>query len=156
MADPKAPELPPNVPKELRDFVECTSNSVTITDGAQAWVTLPEGLQKIVGKNAKPTLSIKPGNAPGNATIRIGVGGFNLDIPASIANGKLAIDAAKLPFYVPDSIAKDVGNFVDDLNAWFGHNGWGLGSPAFGQGQVSLSKVPLAPAPGTADALNEE
>jgi hypothetical protein len=108
------------------------------------WVTLPAEVETFIGKGRKPTLSIKAGTDPGAATITISIAGFNLNLPAAITNGVLAIDTSKLPFLIPKSVGGEIQKSVDGLNEWFEENGKRLAPPAFGEGQVSLRKVPIA------------
>jgi hypothetical protein len=141
------PELPAATPQDLRDFVECRAASVTIKDGPQAWVSLPAEARNLLFGNPKPDLRIRPGPTPEAATIEVKISFVSVSLPASITSGRLAIDPTGLPGWAPASIGAALTSFVDDLNAWFEANGVGLAPPTFGAGQVSLSKVPLAPAP---------
>ncbi len=152
MTDPiKAPELPASLPNELRSFVECTTDTVTIKDGPQDWVSLPDAAGGFLPKDTKPQLTITPGSQPATASIRIKVGFISAQLPASVSDGRLVIDTTALPGWAPASIGQDLQRFVDGLNAWFRQNGRGLAPPTFGADGVTLHKVPLAPpaAPAT-------
>jgi hypothetical protein len=153
--EPKAPELPKDVPADLRDFIECKSASVTIKDGRLTWLPLPipDDWKAYVPDSVKPTLAIKPGATPGSATISIQFAPMlGLDVPVSIKDGTLSVDTSSLPQNAKDQLDP----WVKTLNDWFKANGKGFGAPAFGKDGVSLSKVALAPAPGKAIAAGDE
>jgi len=139
----KPPELPPNLPRDLRDFVECRSTSVTIRDGPQAWVQLPNEVKGYLPADAAPDLAIESGPTPGTMTIKVQLGFFSVSLPATIDAGRLSIDTSKLPWLAPASIGTSITRYVDTLNAWFQANGKGLASPTFGSGEVSLRLVDL-------------
>jgi hypothetical protein len=141
--DAKPPELPASLPADLRDFVECRSTSVTIRDGPQAWVRLPDGVKGYLPAGVAPDLTIVPGSTPETLTIKVSLGFFSLSLPAAIHAGRLSIDTRTLPWMAPASIATSIAGFVETLNAWYGANGKGLASPTFGAGEVSLRLVDL-------------
>jgi hypothetical protein len=141
--DGKPPELPPNLPQDLRDFVECRSTSVTIKDGPQAWVAVPDGVKGYLAPNAAPELRIEPGPSPEAMTIKVGLGVFSVSLPATIREGRLSIDTKALPWLAPASIGTGITSYVESLNAWFAANGKGLASPEFGPGEVVLRLVDL-------------
>ena len=132
MADPKAPQLPANLPPDLRRFLECKSTSVTLADGPMTWV------------DGSPPMKIRPGSAPGSATIDVEILGMTVSIPASVQGGALKLDLGKYEFALP----KETASVADDLNAWFKANGYKWGPPAFGKGTTTLTKVWIA-APAT-------
>src|SRR5687767_4228351 len=137
------PPLPASLPQELRDFIECRSDSTTIANGPVTWVELPDAATGLLGK-AAPELTVTPGEAPGTATLRIKIGFVSVTLPTSVADGKLAIDTSKLPFWAPSSVKGDVASFVDSLNAWLAANGMALAPPAFSDAGMTLTKVPLS------------
>jgi hypothetical protein len=136
--------LPANVPQDLRDFVECRSSTVTITDGTQAWVTLPQEASAFLSRDTKPELHVAAGSTPDAATVNVKLGFISLALQASIVDGALRIDTRGLPMWAPASVGAGLQAFVDELNAWFKANGQGLAPPAFEEGRTSLTKVPLA------------
>jgi hypothetical protein len=145
MADPiKAPELPASVPDDLRRFVDCTADAVTISDGPQAWVSLPAEASAWLSKDAKPDLRITAGSQPGAATITVKVGFISASLAASVSEGRLVIATNALPMWAPAAVGQGIQRFVDELNAWFRQNVVGLAPPAFGAGEVTLRKVPIA------------
>jgi hypothetical protein len=139
----KPPELPVEVPADLRDFVECRATSVTVRDGPQAWVTLPDQATGFVPKGSKPELRITPGSAAGSATVEVRVAFVAVRLSATVTAGRLSIDTSALPWWAPASIRTEVASWVEQLNAWFTSNGNGLSPPEFGSGEVTLRKVPL-------------
>ena len=145
MADPQAPNLPANVPKGLRDFIECRERSVDLKDGPVDWVDLPPEIAAILPKGTKPKLSIIPGSAPGTATIKVSLAFISIELPAAISNGVLSIDTSDVSSLVPKEAIAGLKKFVDDLNAWLKFKGYGLGPLTFANGGVTLRKVPLAP-----------
>ncbi len=150
MDDPKAPALPANLPQDLRDFVECRTASVLILDGPQAWVAIPAGISGFLSSDAKPELTIEPGLIPGSARVKVSLGFISMTLSATIEDGRLSVDTNGLPMFAPASLAREIKDFVDTLNAWFKANGMGLGPPVFGIGKLRMDKVPLASGrPGT-------
>jgi len=139
--DAKPPELPPNLPQDLRDFVECRTTSVAIKDGPQAWVGVPDGAKGFLSPGAAPELRIEPGGSPEAMTIKVGLGMFSVSLPATIRDGRLSIDTRALPWLAPASIGTAITTYVDSLNAWFAANGKGLALPEFGPGEVVLRLV---------------
>jgi hypothetical protein len=136
------PELPAEVPADLRDFVECRATSVTVRDGPQAWVTLPDQATAFVPKASKPELRTTPGSAAGSATVEVRVAFVAVRLSATVTAGTLSIDTSGLPWWAPASIRTGVDGWVERLNAWFASNGKGLAPPEFGSGEVTLRKVP--------------
>jgi hypothetical protein len=149
---PQPPQLPKDVPADIRDFFECKTATVTLKDGALTWLNLPEDLKSAMKEGAKPKLTIAPGATPGSATIMVSIPtkvgiDVSFELPATIAKGQLNVDTSES--YLPQGIKDGIGQSVKELNDWFKANGKGFGPPAFGKNQVALSKVDLAPAPAT-------
>lgn len=138
------PPLPDSLPQDLRDFIECRSDSATIANGPVTWVQLPDAATGLLGK-AAPELTVTPGEAVGTATLRVKIGFMSVTLPTSVAGGRLAIDTSKLPFWAPSSVKGDVASFVDGLNEWLASNGKALAEPTFGNEGMTLTKVPLPP-----------
>jgi hypothetical protein len=133
----QAPPLPADVPKDIRDFVECRTTTLSLANGKLDWVTgLPGGI--------KPEMTIVPGDEPGTATIQLKVAGIPLSLPASITDGVLAIDGTGIAMLDAD-IAARLQAFVSNLNRWLAANGKGFGAPTFQDGTIGLSKVALEP-----------
>jgi hypothetical protein len=141
------PELPAEAPADLRDFVECRATSVTVRDGPQAWVTLPDQATAFVPKTSKPELRITQGLGAGSATVEVRVAFVAVSLSATVTAGRLSIDTSGLPWWAPASIGTEVASWVERLNAWFTSNGNALAPPEFGSGEVTLRKVPLGTTP---------
>lgn len=138
------PPLPASLPQDLRDFIECRSDSATIANGPVTWVELPDAATGLLGK-APPELTVTPGEDAGTATLQVKIGFMSVTLPTSVAEGKLAIDTSKLPFWAPSSVKGDVASFVDGLNDWLAANGKALAPPTFSDAGMTLTKVPLPP-----------
>ena len=138
------PPLPDSLPQDLRDFIECRSDSATIANGPVTWVELPDAATGLLGK-APPELTVTPGEEAGTATLRVKIGFMSVTLPTSVAGGKLAIDTSKLPFWAPSSVKGDVMSFVDGLNDWLAANGKALAPPTFSDAGMTLTKEPLPP-----------
>ncbi len=138
------PPLPDSLPQDLRDFIECRSDSAAIANGPVTWVQLPDAATGLLGK-APPELTIKPGQAPGTASLKVKIGFMSITLPTTVTGGKLAIDTSKLPFWAPSSVKDDVATFVDGLNDWLAANGKALAPPTFDDAGMTLTKVPLPP-----------
>jgi hypothetical protein len=138
------PPLPASLPQDLRDFIECRSDTATIANGPVTWVQLPDAATGILGK-APPELTITPGQDAGTASLRVKIGFMSVTLPTSVIGGKLAIDASRLPFWAPSSVKDDVASFVDSLNEWLAANGKALAPPTFSDAGMTLTKVPVLP-----------
>jgi len=138
------PPLPDSLPQDLRDFIECRSDSTTIENGPVTWVQLPDAATGLLGK-AAPELTITPGQVAGTASLKVKIGFMSITLPTTVAGGKLAIDTSKLPFWAPSSVRGDVASFVDGLNDWLAANGKALAPPTFDDAGMMLTKVPLPP-----------
>lgn len=147
---PTAPQLPKDVPEDIRLFVECKKLTVTIQNGKVPWLPLPDDVKKYLPDSVKPELSITPGSKPGTATIKLGLGPISVSLPASVSDGTLSVDTSDVGMLVPDKLVDGINQAVKDLNDWFKHKGHGFGPPKFGEGQVTLSKIDIA-APGKAE-----
>lgn len=137
------PPLPPELPDDLRDFIECRSASVTIADGPMAWVRLPDAASGFLGRDTRPVLTVRPGRTPGTADLSVKLGFLSASLPAAVVDGRLVIETSRLPFWAPASVADDIAAFVDSLNGWLASNGHELGVPTFDGGGMTLTKVPL-------------
>lgn len=139
LLDGVAPELP----EDLRAFVECRADTATIANGPVAWVEIPPNLRGMLGGATRPDLTVKPGSAPGTATLVVKAGWISATLPAAVAGGKLSVQTSKLPFLAPPSIARDIKRFVDELNGRLAANGKALSEPTFGPEGMTLRKVAL-------------
>ena len=136
-------ELPPNVPDELRAFVECRVDVTTIANGPLTWVEIPSGAKAFLGRDAGASIHARPGPSPDSAILDVAVGSIKVALPASVVGGKLAIDTRKLPFWAPGSIKREISAFVDALNAQLQANGKALGPPRIDANGLTLTKVAL-------------
>jgi len=138
-------QLPPNLPADLRAFLDCTGDVATIANGPIAWVEIPPNVRGMLGGAAQPELQVSPGPGPGTALLRIRAGWVSATLPASVVDGALAIDTSKLPMLAPKSIATEIGRFVEALNGRLAANGKALAPPAFGPAGMTLTKVQRTP-----------
>ena len=137
-------ELPPNLPVDLRAFLDCTGAVATIANGPVEWVEIPPNARGLLGGARHPELQVTPGPGPSTAVLRIKAGWVSATLPASVVDGKLAIDTSKLPMLAPRSIAADIQRFLAALNDRLAANGKALGPPSFGPGGMTLTKVERA------------
>lgn len=134
-------DLPPNLPDDLRAFLQCTGEEATIANGPVAWVEIPPNVRGLLGGAAHPVLDVLPGSTPSTATLRVTAGWVAATLPATIADGRLSIDTSKLPMLAPRSIAADIQGFVAALNGRLAANGKALAEPSFGPSGMTLTKV---------------
>ena len=139
LLDGVAPELP----EDLRAFVECTADTATIRNGPVTWVEIPSNLRGMLGGATSPELTVTPGAAAGTATLVVKAGWVSATLPAAVVAGRLLVDTSKLPFLAPASIGRDIKRFVEELNGRLAANGKALGAPTFGPDGMTLTKVPL-------------
>ena len=137
-------DLPPNLPPDLRAFVECTSDRATIANGPVEWVEIPPNVRGMLGGASRPELNVVAGKAPSTAVITVKAGWVSASLPASVVDGRLAIDTSKLPFLAPRSIGTGIQDFVTALNGRLAANGKAIGEPTFGPDGMTLTKVPRA------------
>lgn len=142
--DPLLDDLPPNLPADLRAFLECTGDVATIANGPVLWVEIPPNVRGLLGGAAHPSLQVAPGTAPSTAILRVTAGWVAATLPAAVVDGKLSIDTRKLPMLAPRSIAGDIQRFVEMLNGRLAANGKALGEPSFGPAGMTITKVDRA------------
>jgi len=135
------PPLPASTPPEIREFVECRADRLTLADGPITWIDVPMAARLMFG-SAPPTLRITRGADPASATLHVALGPVSVSAPATVRDGELRIDTTALPSWVPSSITKELVGFQDRLNAWLAANGQELGPPEFAEGSMTLVKVP--------------
>jgi hypothetical protein len=140
---PLLDQLPPNLPEDLRAFLDCHADRATIPNGPVEWVEIPPNVRGMLGGAARPELTITPGPAPATAYLKVKAGWVSATLPAMVRDGRLAVDTSKLPFLAPPSIATDIKRFVDELNGRLAANGKALGEPSFGPEGMTLTKVSL-------------
>ena len=136
--------LPPNLPADLRAFLDGTSDVATIADGPIEWVEIPANVRGMLGGAKQPGLQVTPGATPSSAVLQIKAGWVSATLLASVVDGRLVIDTSKLPMLAPGSIAADIRRFVDALNARLAANGKALAAPSFGAQGMTLTKVDRA------------
>jgi hypothetical protein len=134
-------ELPPNLPADLRAFIECTGDRATIANGPVEWVEIPPSVRGMLGGAAHADLTVVAGTAPSTAVITVKAGWVSATLNASVVDGRLAIDTSKLPFLAPRSIATGIQQFVAALNGRLAANGKALGAPSFGPEGMTLTKI---------------
>ena len=132
--------LPPELPDDLRAFLECRADRATLANGPVTWVAIPPGARGLVG-DGPPVLEILKGSTPTSATLRLSLGWLKAALPAAVIDGRLVIDTRKLPFLTPGSVKREIQRFVDDLNARLAAHGKQLGPPEFSPSGMTLSKV---------------
>ena len=132
--------LPPELPEDLRAFLECRAEQATLTNGPVTWVRIPTGARGLVGEGP-PVLEVVPGSTPTSATLRLSLGWLKVALPAAVSDGRLVIDTGKLPFLTPGGVKQEIQRFVDDLNDRLAGHGKQLGPPAFSPSGMTLSKV---------------
>jgi hypothetical protein len=139
--DPLLDDLPPNLPEDLRAFLECTGDVATIANGPVAWVEIPANVRGLLGGAVHPELQVTPGSAPSTAILRVTAGWVAASLQAAVVDGRLAIDTSKLPMLAPRSIAMDIQRFVEKLNGRLAANGKALAEPSFGASGMTITKV---------------
>lgn len=143
-ADSLLDDLPPNLPPDLRAFLECTGDVATLANGPVTWVEIPPNVRGMLGGATHPELTVSPGAKPATAVLQVKAGWVGATLTASIVEGRLSIDTSKLPFMAPASIKRDIRRFVDEVNQRLEANGKALGQPAFGPEGMTLTKVDRA------------
>lgn len=162
MGDEKGtkPEIPKGTPKDIVDFVDCTSPNLTIATGKAPWIKnlIKELVRKQAadagGKEAgdaaaklfdtlagDPTVTVEPGAKAGAAKVTIDAGAVDLTLEVAVKNGKLEVDAKNLPI---DAAKDGVTKWVDDLNKWLEANKKKLGGITVKDGKASVAKDTLA------------
>ncbi|MDP9467895.1 MAG: hypothetical protein M3P32_04035 [Chloroflexota bacterium] len=145
MPDGKALKvLPPELPKEYREFVACTRDTLEVPPGPLTWAKIPG-----VPDSLKPTATFSRGEG-GAVKVTISAVGMSLEVDISVTKrGNLKADTSTWPFDTPflgdqlKDLAKGIDTWIDDLNADFRNNNKKLGSLSVVNGKLTGSKVAL-------------
>ena len=136
--------LPPELPKEYREFVACTRDTLEVPPGPLTWAKLPG-----VPDSLKPKATFEPGEK-GAVKVTISAAGLALQVDISVSkHGNLKADTSSWPTDTPfigdqlKDLAKGVSSWVDDLNADFRKNNKKLGGISVVDGKLTGSKVTL-------------
>ena len=133
--------LPPNLPADLRAFLDCAADVATLANGPIEWVEIPANVRAMLGGVSQAELEVAPGPRPSSALLTVRAGWASATLVASIVDGVLTIDTSKLPMLAPRSIATGIEQFVNALNDRLAANGKVLAPPSFGAGGMTLRKV---------------
>jgi hypothetical protein len=133
--------LPPELPADLRAFLECTGDATTIANGPIQWLEIPANVRGLLGGASQAALEMQPGPAPASALVKVRAGWVSATLTATIVGGRLTIDSLKLPMLAPRSIATAIEDFVSALNTRLAANGKALAPPSFGTGGMTLTKI---------------
>ena len=137
-------DLPPNLPADLRAFLDCTGDVATIANGPIEWVEIPANVRGLLGGAARPELQVSPGPTPSSAILKVRAGWVSATLPAAVVDGRLRVDTSKLPMLAPGSIATEIRRFVDALNGRLAANGKALAPPSFNADGMTLTKIDRA------------
>ena len=125
---PKPSALFPSfVPKDVKDFVDCTSSEVSISP------------QELVIGGFKVKLTFEAGGK-GSITIRLDAPGEFLDssIDVSIQNGQLVADTSKLRVYKDEAT-----KWIKDFNGYLDTKGNQLSGVSIQNGKLHVTKSPV-------------
>ena len=75
--------LPPELPDDLRAFLECRADRATLANGPVTWVRIPPGARGLVGEGP-PVLEILPGSTSTSATLRLSLGWVKVALPITV------------------------------------------------------------------------
>jgi hypothetical protein len=130
---PDPARLPAQAPDALRRFVSCATESVNLDLTDVGWLPKPEGAPDFL----TPSASVEDGWTPQRATIEIGYGEFlSMEVPTSIVDGQLVVDASNLAFGIGDGVTK----WVDAFNATLAAHGKQLDRLDVRGGELVLTK----------------
>ena len=142
MPDGQPPQLPDTAPLDLREFIECRRDSVTITGGELTWLPLPPEVMEYA---PTPTLGLEPGASAGTGTISIGLGFATLTLPVSIVDGELHMDTSGVSA-IPGA-KEAIDTWLKELNDWLKKSGKRFKQTSIRNGSVTLTKEPIPVAP---------
>ncbi|MGQ0824119.1 MAG: CHRD domain-containing protein [Actinomycetota bacterium] len=140
-AKPTAPKVPKRAPQEIKDFVKCKRASVEIAPGKLEWLPLP----------ITPTATFAPGTQPGSVEVTLETPVNTMRVSATVADGRLELDTTNLPVG-----ADDANEWVRQLNDWIASKGKKLGPPTLKDGNLTLTKVAIAPAGAAVPGVKEK
>jgi hypothetical protein len=152
MAEPTAPNMPPDAPQDVKDFFGCKGDKLAGGKGKVEWLKLsvdnPLGEGKI---ELTPDVSFEHGKAAGSIDMTIDLGyGLSGTMNASInADGQLVVNdvsTALSPF------KGGLNDAINNINDWFRKNGKKLKPPKLKGGALTLEKTPITP-PATGKAV---
>jgi hypothetical protein len=132
-----APELPDNMPPEVRDFFSCRADKLVWPAGDTAWL----------GGGTSADISFTSGADPGVVNINISAahGLFSFTIPLSVDDaGALVVDRSAIPELPGGAGAAGLDAAVNRINQWFRQNGKRLKPLELQDGALVLEKVPAA------------
>lgn len=136
--------LPPELPKEYREFVACTRDTLEVEPGPLKWAKIPG-----VPDSLKPTATFEGGEA-GSVKVTISAVGLSLEVDVSVTkHGNLKADTSSWPFDTPfvgdqlKELAKGVDGWVDEFNAELRRNHKKLGPVRVVNGRLTGAKVAL-------------
>lgn len=152
------PKLPDGTPDPIKKFVACQAGGIRFKGGPLPFV------------KGNPKVSFEPGEKAGTVKVSVGWGIASLPVTAEVKDGKLSIDASKVPDlsdFIDDAPKpKDFTDFADKLNEWLKANGKQLGPLELKDGQLTIRKQavpaagkaaqPAAPAPPPAPKPKEQ
>jgi hypothetical protein len=131
-AKPELPTLPEGTPEPIKKFVACQAGGIRFKSGKLPFV------------KGTPSVTFEEGDKPGSVNIKVGWGAFSLSVTATVVDGKLSIDASKVPdlsdFVEGAPKPQDFTDFADELNEWLKANGRKLGPLELKEGQLTIRK----------------
>ena len=138
------PPLPPDLPEDLRAFVECRVARVELRSGKAPWIPVPPVLRHTVGLFVRPSASISPLPDPGHAHVGVKWALVDLEMVASVESGRLALSADGHSGGLLEEVYAGVDGWVDSLNTWIAGNGYRLAPLEVVPGRIVLRKERLS------------
>ena len=109
--------LPPNLPEDLRAFLECTGDAATIANGPVDLGRDPAGARGLLGGAAHPELQVTPGSSPGPRPARQGRLGRRRRSRRRSSTGGSSIDTLEAADAGPGiGQGTEIQRFVETLN----------------------------------------
>ena len=132
---PKKPQVD-GAPKELDDFLDCKSMSITLEPGKLDWI--PK--KGIFEYSPTPSVEYAPGKAEGTVDLKISLG-LSTTVTAKVnADGQLEVDTSNSRLLNAEPAKSGIDKFTKDFNDWLKHNNRKLGKPTVKDGNLVLTK----------------
>ena len=146
MGKAKPPQLPPDAPQDVKDFVDCKSDKVVLDPAKKGF--LPE--IPVIGA---PNVTIEAvAGKPGTVKVTLKkTGVLDTSFTLTVTNGHLDVDTTNV---TPQMVKDAIDRWVKRYNDWLDANGRKLAGLSVDRGKATVTKVPVAagagaPAPPT-------
>jgi hypothetical protein len=125
------------VPPELRDFVDCRGNALTLEPGPLTWLDLPVGTAAVAFEHGP-----RPGTVQITITLTVAGLSYPIELTGEVKDGQLVVDTSKVPTIpVIGSPKQPIDDWVKQFNEWLAGRSKQFGEAKLRKGKLTLTKV---------------